>query len=154
MQVHFTHHPSRRLFINSRIDASTPIRAIAPISARSVRRLYQRKKAVLAKRSTEGEHHAMNNLTLKFSQVDAELSKPLLTSDARQYLTESELANRWHLSPKTLQRWRSVSGRGPRFSKLSRTFLYPLDGQNGVLDWEQRTSSRSLPEHGSSNDSF
>ena len=31
-------------------------------------------------------------------------------------LSENELAQRWGMSPKTLQRWRS-EGRGPRFLK-------------------------------------
>lgn len=41
-------------------------------------------------------------------------------------LNENELAQRWGISPKTLQRWRS-EGRGPRFLKLSKRVIYPLD---------------------------
>ena len=41
-------------------------------------------------------------------------------------LNENELAQRWGMSPKTLQRWRS-EGRGPRFLKLSKRVIYPLD---------------------------
>ncbi|MDN3988671.1 helix-turn-helix domain-containing protein [Zwartia vadi] len=41
-------------------------------------------------------------------------------------LSENELAQRWGMSPKTLQRWRS-EGRGPRFLKLSKRVIYPLD---------------------------
>lgn len=33
--------------------------------------------------------------------------------------TETELAQRWNISVKTLQRWRSES-RGPRYYKLSK----------------------------------
>lgn len=63
----------------------------------------------------------------------------------RRYLTEIELANRWGLARKTLQRWRNT-GKGPLFAKFSRKVSYPLDGQNGVLDWEQRILYRSTSE--------
>jgi predicted DNA-binding transcriptional regulator AlpA len=39
---------------------------------------------------------------------------------------EIELAKRWGISPKTLQRWRT-EGRGPRYLKLSKRVVYPLD---------------------------
>ena len=39
---------------------------------------------------------------------------------------EVELAKRWGISPKTLQRWRS-EGRGPRYLKLSKRVVYPVD---------------------------
>ena len=38
-------------------------------------------------------------------------------------LTEAELARRWRLSPRTLQRWRR-EGRGPAFLRLGRRVLY------------------------------
>jgi len=41
-------------------------------------------------------------------------------------LNENELAQRWGISSKTLQRWR-CEGRGPRFLKLSKRVIYPLD---------------------------
>ena len=41
-------------------------------------------------------------------------------------INENELATRWGVSPKTLQRWRS-EGRGPRYLKLSKRVSYPLD---------------------------
>ena len=63
----------------------------------------------------------------------------------RRFLSESELANRWGLSPKTLQRWR-VQGMGPLFAKFSKKVSYPLEGQGGVLDWEQRILYRSTSE--------
>ncbi len=40
-------------------------------------------------------------------------------------LSETELANHWGVSPKTLQRWRT-EGRGPRYLKLSKRVVYPL----------------------------
>lgn len=44
----------------------------------------------------------------------------------RVTLTEVELAKRWGISAKTLQRWRSES-RGPNYMKLSKRVLYPVD---------------------------
>ena len=41
-------------------------------------------------------------------------------------LNENELANRWGISPKTLQRWR-CEGRGPKYFKLSKRVSYPVD---------------------------
>lgn len=41
-------------------------------------------------------------------------------------INENELATRWGVSPKTLQRRRS-EGRGPRYLKLSKRVSYPLD---------------------------
>ena len=63
-----------------------------------------------------------------------------------RYLSEAELARRWGLSPKTLQRWRGLPGCGPLFAKFSRKVSYPLEGPGGVLDREQRTLYRSTTE--------
>ena len=43
----------------------------------------------------------------------------------RMNLLESELADRWRLNIKTLQRWR-YSGRGPDFVKIGVRVIYPL----------------------------
>ena len=40
--------------------------------------------------------------------------------------TETELALRWNISPKTLQRWR-YEGVGPPYIKLSKAVRYPVD---------------------------
>ena len=40
--------------------------------------------------------------------------------------TETELALRWNVSAKTLQRWRS-DGVGPPYNKLSKAVRYPVD---------------------------
>jgi len=66
----------------------------------------------------------------------------------RRFLSENELANRWGLSPKTLQRWR-VQGTGPLFAKFSKKVSYPIEGQGGILDWEQRTLYWSTSERAS-----
>jgi len=40
-------------------------------------------------------------------------------------LTEADLASRWGMSPKTLQRWRT-EGSGPHYLKLGKRVSYPL----------------------------
>ncbi len=52
-------------------------------------------------------------------------------------INEVELSERWNLSPKTLQRWRS-EGREPRFMKMSKRVVYPMDE---VLDFESQCPS-------------
>ena len=67
-------------------------------------------------------------------------ARPGLTEPAalqpsdRQVLTEQDLAQRWALSPKTLQRWRA-EGRGPSYLKLMKRVNYPLEA---VLEYERR----------------
>jgi hypothetical protein len=85
---------------------------------------------------------------INFRKDKTVTSKTLSAPEAnaeRRFLSELELANRWGLSPKTLQRWRGL-GRGPLFAKFSKKVGYPLDGQGGVLDWEQRVLYRSTSE--------
>ena len=59
-------------------------------------------------------------------------------------INENELAERWGISPKTLQRWRS-EGRGPRYLKLSKRVTYPMDE---VLNFENRALYESTTEKG------
>lgn len=42
------------------------------------------------------------------------------------FLAQHELAKRWHLSPRTLERWRWC-GRGPAFVKIGGRVLYRID---------------------------
>lgn len=63
----------------------------------------------------------------------------------RRFLSEVELANRWGMSHKTLTRWRGM-GRGPVFNKFSKKVAYPIDGENGVLDYEKRHVYASTSE--------
>lgn len=63
----------------------------------------------------------------------------------RRFLNESELANRWGISPKTLQRWRSI-GQGPVFARFSRKIAYPIDGPYGILDYEKHALYCSTSE--------
>jgi hypothetical protein len=43
-----------------------------------------------------------------------------------RYLTQVELAVRWRISPRTLERWR-WAGEGPRFLKVSGKVLYRIE---------------------------
>lgn len=38
-------------------------------------------------------------------------------------MTQEQLAERWHLSPRTLEQWRWL-GKGPRFLKIGARVLY------------------------------
>ena len=79
-------------------------------------------------------------------------------------LKESELAERWGVSPKTLQRWRTER-RGPPYLKLSKRVTYPLEdilafensqkmGTEGSLRTAIRFSAvNSLPQGNDPSDS-
>lgn len=77
--------------------------------------------------------------TIPRSPVDAINS---LSLGDRRVLNENELAQRWGLSPKTLQRWRS-EGRGPRYLKLSKRVSYPLES---VIEFERGALHDSTSE--------
>jgi hypothetical protein len=60
-----------------------------------------------------------------------------------RYLTETELAERWRLSPRSLQRWRS-KGTGPAFIRVGhRRVVYKL-GDVETYERCQRAESHSL----------
>ncbi len=42
------------------------------------------------------------------------------------HLSQIDLAKRWRMSPRTLERWR-YTGEGPRFIKLGGRVIYRLD---------------------------
>lgn len=65
-----------------------------------------------------------------------------LSPGDRWVLNENELAQRWGVSPKTLQRWRS-EGRGPRYLKLSKRVGYPVDS---VIEFEHGALHDSTSE--------
>jgi hypothetical protein len=60
------------------------------------------------------------------------------------YLTERDVAERWRLSPKTLQNWR-VAGRGPRFWKFGQAVRYRLDD---VIAFEDAGGGRQSTSEG------
>ena len=53
--------------------------------------------------------------------------------------TQEQLAERWHLSPRTLEQWRWL-GKGPRFLKIGGRVLYDEDL---VEDYEDGQVCRS-----------
>lgn len=62
-------------------------------------------------------------------------------------LTENDLASRWRMSPRTLQRWRT-EGRGPHYLKMGRRVNYPV---NAVIAYElviqhESTSQKSFTQ--------
>ena len=46
-------------------------------------------------------------------------------SDSRVFLTQAELARRWRISPRTLERWRWL-GTGPAYIKAGGRVIYAL----------------------------
>jgi predicted DNA-binding transcriptional regulator AlpA len=60
----------------------------------------------------------------------------------RRVFNEHQLAQRWGMSPKTLQRWRN-EGRGPTYLKLSKRVSYPLDS---ILAFEHSSLHVSTSE--------
>ncbi len=60
----------------------------------------------------------------------------------RRVLSETELSQRWGVSPKTLQRWRT-EGRGPHYLKLSKRVTYPLEV---VTEYERSALHASTSE--------
>lgn len=60
----------------------------------------------------------------------------------RQTFNEVELADRWGLSPKTLQRWR-VAGVGPQFMRLGGRVLYRVVD---IEEYEERSLRLSTSE--------
>lgn len=48
-----------------------------------------------------------------------------IPSNDNGVLSETQLADRWRVHPKTLQRWR-CEGRGPKYLKVSKHISYPI----------------------------
>lgn len=59
--------------------------------------------------------------------------------DAR--LSQIDLANRWRMSPRTLERWR-FTGEGPRFIKLGGRVIYRLED---VIAFEDQQIRQATP---------
>jgi predicted site-specific integrase-resolvase len=63
------------------------------------------------------------------------------------FLNQSRLASRWHLSPRTLERWR-WKGEGPAYLKLGGRVVYRIED---ILAYEQareRQSTAHVPVAG------
>lgn len=62
--------------------------------------------------------------------------------DADLPLTESDLAQRWHKSVRTLKRWRA-EGYGPAYLRIGGTVLYRLADIRAFEDRVRRNGARS-----------
>ena len=58
----------------------------------------------------------------------------------RLVLTEADLASRWGMSPKTLQRWRT-EGRGPHYLKLGKRVTYTINAMIAYENFVQHIST-------------
>lgn len=67
---------------------------------------------------------------------------PVLPRSERRVLKEQELADRWGISIKTLQRWRCLA-LGPRFLKLGNRVGYRLED---IEQYERQVSRCSTGE--------
>ena len=65
-------------------------------------------------------------------------------SDTR--LSQTDLANRWRMSPRTLERWR-FTGEGPRFIKLGGRVLYRLEDVVAFEDRQIRQVTPGIPRN-------
>ncbi|MDE2259876.1 MAG: helix-turn-helix domain-containing protein [Betaproteobacteria bacterium] len=75
------------------------------------------------------------------------------THPNRDFVTPRELADRWHISEKTLERWR-MQGTGPVFLKLGGRVLYRIEQVEAHERNRSRTcTSKSLPYGRDHNDS-
>ena len=61
----------------------------------------------------------------------------------QEHLTQAALAERWQLSPRTLERWRWI-GRGPQFMKVGGQVRYRIAD---VLAYEQRQLRRDTRQY-------
>lgn len=60
------------------------------------------------------------------------------------HLSQVQLARRWQLSPRTLERWR-CHGHGPAFLKLGGRVVYRLDDVEAFEAQSARTMSHQSP---------
>jgi len=73
------------------------------------------------------------------------------------YLTPEQLCERWKVTPKALEKWR-LEGKPPIFMKVQASkkaiIRYPLQGENGVLDVEQKWLRNSTSDTGTNCSTF
>jgi hypothetical protein len=61
-----------------------------------------------------------------------------------RHLNQIELAQRWHVSPRTLERWRWL-GEGPRFLKIGGRVVYRLQDIEHYEAEQLRGSTTAAP---------
>lgn len=57
-----------------------------------------------------------------------------------RHLTQQELAHRWRISPRTLERWR-WEGEGPTFVKMGGRVVYRIEDIETFEDEQRRSST-------------
>jgi predicted site-specific integrase-resolvase len=57
-----------------------------------------------------------------------------------KHLNQKEVAQRWSVSPRTLERWRWI-GQGPRFLKVGRRVVYRIEDIEAYEAEQLRTST-------------
>jgi hypothetical protein len=62
-----------------------------------------------------------------------------------RHLHQADLARRWNISPRTLERWRWL-GQGPRFLKIGGRVVYRLEDIEAFEAAQLRTSSAAVSD--------
>ena len=78
------------------------------------------------------------------SQNDTHHSHPAPAARLPQpvrHLTQIELAQRWRISPRTLERWRWL-GQGPRYLKIGGRVVYRLEDIEAFEDEKRQEAGR------------
>lgn len=62
------------------------------------------------------------------------------------HLSQTDLANRWRMSPRTLERWR-FTGEGPQFIKLGGRVVYRLEDIEAFEAGQIRQVTPGIPRN-------
>jgi hypothetical protein len=62
-----------------------------------------------------------------------------------KHLNQIDLARRWSISPRTLERWRWL-GQGPRYIKIGGRVVYRIDEVEAFEAQQTRASTAELPQ--------
>jgi hypothetical protein len=62
-----------------------------------------------------------------------------------RHLNQIDLARRWSISPRTLERWRWI-GQGPRYIKIGGRVIYRVEEVEAFETQQTRGSTSDIPE--------
>ena len=62
-----------------------------------------------------------------------------------KHLNQIDLARRWSISPRTLERWRWL-GQGPRYIKIGGRVVYRVEEVEAFETQQTRASTSEIPE--------
>ena len=71
---------------------------------------------------------------------------PQTSAEAVRHLTQLDLARRWRVSPRTLERWRWL-GQGPAYLKLGAAIAYRLEDVE-AFEAKRRHEAAATPRSG------